>query len=90
MSISPTLPRTRVNGTEVSVQGQREAESIVIHEREDPRRAPYYWIGFRRVLGTPPRHTDLGVIDSGGISVTPLKLDLTHRAARKALQTALK
>ena len=86
----PDLAADAVNGTEVSVQGQREAESIVIHEREDPRRAPYYWIGFRRVLGTPPRHTDLGVIDSGGISVTPLKLDLTHRAARKALQTALK
>ena len=72
------------------MQGQREAESIVIHEREDPRRTSYYWIGFRRVVGTPPRHTDLGVIDSGGISVTPLQLDLTHRAARKALQTALK
>ncbi len=86
----PDVASDAVNGTEVSVQGQREAESIVIHEREDPRRTSYYWIGFRRVVGTPPRHTDLGVIDSGGISVTPLQLDLTHRAARKALQTALK
>jgi 5'-nucleotidase len=86
----PDIAASDVNGTEVSVQGQREAESIVIHDRLDPRRAPYYWIGFRRVVGTPPRHTDLGVIDNGGISVTPLHLDLTHRATRKALKAALK
>ena len=86
----PDVASDAVNGTEISVQGQREAESIVIHDREDPRRTPYYWIGFRRVVGVPPRHTDLGVIHNGGISVTPLKLDLTDRAARKALQMALK
>ena len=49
----PDVASDAVNGTEVSVQGQREAESIVIHEREDPRRTSYYWIGFRRVVGTP-------------------------------------
>jgi len=55
----------------VSVQGRRDAESIEVHERRDPRGNPYYWIGFRTMSGTPPRNSDLGVVQAGGISVTP-------------------
>ncbi len=78
-----------VNGTYLSVQGRRDAESIVIHDRMDPRGNAYYWIGFRRVVGKPPGDTDLSVVQKNGISITPLQLDRTHRAARKALQAAL-
>lgn len=86
----PDVTSDAVTGTQVSVQGRRDAESIVVHERQDPRGSPYYWVGFRRMLGTPPKNTDLSVVQGGGISVTPLQLNLTHEGARRGLQAAIK
>ena len=71
-------------------KGRRDAESIVVHERQDPRGRAYYWIGFRKMSGRPPKNTDLGVVQAGGISVTPLQLDLTHEGARRGLRAAIK
>ena len=85
----PPVAADAVIGTEVSMQGRRDAGSIVIHDRKDPRGNEYYWIGFRRLSGKPGLNTDLAAVYSSRISVTPLKLDLTHRATRKALQAAL-
>ena len=86
----PDVTSEDVKGTHVSVQGRRDAESIVVHERKDPRGSAYYWIGFRRMLGTPPKNTDLSVVQAGGISVTPLQLNLTHEGARRGIQAAIK
>lgn len=86
----PDVASDAVSGVHVSVQGRRDAESIVVHERQDPRGSAYYWIGFRRMLGTPPKNTDLSIVQAGGISVTPLQLNLTHEGARRGLQAAIK
>ena len=86
----PDVAAGAVTGARVSVQGLRDAESIVVHERQDPRGNAYYWVGFRKTSSTPPKNTDLGVVQAGGISVTPLQLDLTHEGARRALQAAIK
>ncbi len=86
----PDVASGAVSGARVSVQGRRDAESIVVHERQDPRGRAYYWIGFRKMSGRPPKNTDLGVVQAGGISVTPLQLDLTHEGARRGLQAAIK
>ena len=86
----PDVASGAVSGARVSVQGRRDAESIVVHERQDPRGRAYYWIGFRKMSGRPPKNTDLGVVQAGGISVTPLQLDLTHEGARLGLQAAIK
>jgi 5'-nucleotidase len=85
----PDRAHDAVTGTEVSLQGNRDASSIVIHDRKDPRGNDYFWIGFRRPSGKPGPNTDMSVVYEGGISITPLKLDLTHRATRKALKAAL-
>lgn len=86
----PDVASGAVSGVRVSVQGRRDAESIVVHERQDPRGNAYYWVGFRKMVGTPPKNTDLGVVQAGSISVTPLQLDLTHEGARRGLQAAIK
>ncbi|MBP6632229.1 MAG: 5'/3'-nucleotidase SurE [Kofleriaceae bacterium] len=61
--------------------GRRRYDDDVT-ERLDPRGRPYYWIG-----GGPSGHDDLPASDcnavaAGMISVTPMHLDLTARAAR--------
>jgi 5'-nucleotidase len=86
----PDVMAAQAGDPRVTVQGQRDTGDLVIDPRIDARGQPYYWIGYRRNLGTPyPATTDLGVVESGGISVTPLQLDLTHRATVRALKKSL-
>ena len=86
----PPVKAHAVTGTVITVQGRRDVGKIQIHEREDPRGGGYYWLGFRRQLGKPGVATDLGATMRGQISVTPLKMDFTHSATRKALQAVFK
>ena len=86
----PNTVASQVMGLQVTVQGRRDAADLVIDDRVDARGVPYYWIGFRRHFGAPPRGTDLAAITEHAISVTPLHLDLTHGATRRALRAAFK
>jgi len=49
-----------------------------LHERFDPRGRSYFWIGPLRTTGESAADTDIAVVEGGGISVTPICLDLTH------------
>jgi 5'-nucleotidase len=73
----PSCAPEKVQGVAVTVQGRRDATYLELDERFDGRHNPYYWIGFSRVKGTPPRGTDLAAIAENRISITPLRLDLT-------------
>ena len=86
----PNLVATEVNGVEVASQGRRNISDLRTDERVDVRGVPYYWIGFRGHFGAPRPGSDLAAIAAGNISVTPLQIDLTHGAARRALRAALK
>jgi len=86
----PDVVAESVTGVEVVTQGKRELTDLLLDARVDARNVPYYWIGFRRQKNKSKRHTDLGATENGAISVTPLQLDLTHRAGLKALKEALK
>ena len=86
----PDVVSTAVKEMTTTVQGQRDAANIFIDERVDARNVPYYWIGFRRHSGEVHPKSDLAVVARGGISVTPLQIDLTHRRTRQALEKALK
>lgn len=85
----PDVPYEEVSGIVVATQGQRELSDLLLDQRRDTRGVPYYWIGFRREVGTPPPTTDLGVVAMGGISVTPLQLDLTHKTTLTQLKKSL-
>ncbi len=84
----PDLKPDAVNGVRITVQGRRDVADLIVDERIDARGYPYYWFGFRRAYGQPGADTDLGAIQDGCISVTPLHMDLTHFATRKALADA--
>ncbi|HAU29356.1 MAG TPA: 5'/3'-nucleotidase SurE [Rhodospirillaceae bacterium] len=66
-------------------QGNRFVSSKV-EKREDPRGRIYYWnAGGRNILAAEV-DTDLAQVQAGGISITPISLDLTHLSAIAALE----
>ena len=86
----PDVTHAAVRGITVAVQDRRNVSDLLIEDRLDTRGIPYYWLGFRRHEGPPPKpNTDMAAIAAGRISVTPLKLDLTDSATRRALGKAL-
>ncbi|MFC3226672.1 5'/3'-nucleotidase SurE [Marinibaculum pumilum] len=84
----PDVLHTKVTGVEVCPQGERDYSDMVIDERTDARGNLYYWLGFRRVTGEPQARTDLAQVWGGGIAVTPLQLNLTHRGTMRSLKKA--
>lgn len=68
---------------EYTRQGFRSYRDIVIH-KTDPRGKSYYWIGgWPKWRSTPG--TDFAAVENGRISITPMKLDFTDRAALERL-----
>ncbi|MFQ5720646.1 MAG: 5'/3'-nucleotidase SurE [Acidobacteriota bacterium] len=75
--LNVNVPRHESLGVRVTRQGRRRYEEGIV-ERTDPMGRQYYWIG-----GTPPRWTDdprsdYAALQAGHVSITPLRLDLTH------------
>jgi 5'-nucleotidase len=79
-----------VAGVDVTRQGTRDQDTLMIVDRIDARGNPYYWFGFDRKRSNPPEGTDLWSIYNGRVSVTPLHLDLTHAATAQKLAGVLK
>ena len=85
----PDLVSDKVRGIKVARQGLHEIDDT-LDERMDPRGSPYYWIGAplpTAVAGQ--RGTDLGALDEGYVSVTPLHMDLTHRRTLTLLREVI-
>ena len=85
----PPLPPERVTGVRPCRQGRRVTGTSV-SEGKDPGGRPYLWIGNFQSDVSLDRDTDLAAIDEGAIAVTPLHLDLTHKASLKILTGAFK
>jgi len=85
----PPLPAAQVKGVRVTEQGLRDYGHIAIDSRTDPRGFDYYWFGYGREVDTPEHDTDLKAMHEGYVSVTPLHLDMTHRATMAGLRGAL-
>ena len=85
----PNCPAADIAGVAITQQGRRDAQFLKIDPRRDGRGNPYYWIAFERARYVPAAGTDLEALASNKISVTPLRLDLTHRRAMTKLQDAL-
>jgi 5'/3'-nucleotidase len=77
-----------VRGMQVTTQGKRKLGDELL-ERIDPRGEPYVWIGGLRVEEGHQEGTDLQAVAEGYISVTPIHMDMTHRASFEWLQRAL-
>jgi 5'-nucleotidase len=84
----PDLPASQVKGFRVTAQGKRKLGDELV-ERIDPRGTPYVWIGGLRVDEVAQEGTDLHAIAGGWISVTPVHMDMTHRASFERLRRVL-
>jgi len=72
----PYLPLNQIRGLSITRQGLRVYHDLLVR-REDPRGRPYYWIGGEPPTGVPEEGTDIGALQQGWASITPLHLDLT-------------
>ena len=77
----PSLAPDRVRGIRVVGQGLRDYGRVTMDKRTDPRGYDYYWLAMGRPPHTPAHSTDLEAVADGCVAVTPLHLDLTHRAS---------
>jgi 5'-nucleotidase len=66
--------------------GTRKYSDEII-EKEDPRGRKYYWIGGSEPTWTGGQDTDFAVVHDGGVSMTPLHLDLTDENALESLRS---
>jgi len=82
----PCLPEEDIKEIMITRQGLRVYRDA-LDKRTDPRGRPYYWIGGEFPTGVDEAGTDFGALTAGYVSVTPLQLDLTSRAAMNILQS---
>ena len=95
----PQCNINEVNGIEVTSQGNRETDDLVLWKKENN----LFRIGLQRRLGesSKPKNnilnkpidgvmTDVVALTSNKISITPLHLDLTHAASIEILRKSLK
>ncbi len=78
-----------VKGVKVVRQGKRDAGSLYIESRKDGRGNPYHWLAFNNRMPNAREGTDIGALQEGYISVTPLHLNLTADELMGQLEKAL-
>lgn len=81
----PALPPEKVRGVRPCRQGRRD-QGTSISRGVDPGGRPYIWVGNFRSDASTGRNTDLSVVAEGGIAITPLHLDLTHKSTLRDLR----
>lgn len=81
----PPVAADAVKGIRVVRQGFHDYARGSIVEGMDPRGFPYFWFGLHGIEHTPGHATDLEAIAEGYVSVTPLRLDLTHEGSLAAM-----
>lgn len=82
----PDCRPDEMQSIEVTRQGKRDQNYLLVDERVDARGRAYYWLGFARERGIPPVGTDLAAVFNKRISVTPLHMNLTQVEAMDALR----
>ncbi len=84
--LNVNIPSTPYRGFRVTRQGSKRVASE-IHEKEDPRGRPYYWIAEDRSEWVVEAETDYEAIGEGLVSVTPLQRDQTDYRVLSELST---
>ena len=86
----PDCRPDEVAAIDITMQGKRDQNYMIVDERMDARGTPYFWLGFARDRGTPPQGTDLASVFNKRISITPLHMNLTQVEAMDALREKFK
>ncbi|MEC5217682.1 5'-nucleotidase [Actimicrobium sp. GrIS 1.19] len=84
----PNLPYASLKGVVATRLGKRhESEGVI--KATDPHGRQIYWIGLAGKAKDAGEGTDFHATALGKVSITPLQIDLTHRAQLDALKNAL-
>ncbi|MDT7689459.1 MAG: 5/3-nucleotidase [Acidobacteriota bacterium] len=78
------IPPGEIAGVRVTRQGIKKARPTIT-EHTDPRGKFYYWIGEEYFGSNHEDGTDYSAVESGCVSVTPLRSDMTNHNALDAL-----
>jgi 5'-nucleotidase len=84
----PNLPYERLNQVVATRLGRRHSAEPVVRAR-DPRGREIFWIGPPGATRDAGEGTDFYAVAQGRVSVTPLQIDLTHKAQLAALAKGL-
>ena len=80
----PHRPWDQVKGVKITRLGSRVYQDTLIR-KVDPRGRDYYWIGGQDAVWEHLEGSDFNAVDSGYVSVTPMRLDLTDEGALEGL-----
>jgi len=75
----PNCAPDEVRGVRITSQGAY-THGLFMEQRHDGRGFPYYWLRFGRDVPEQRAGSDIVALREKFISLTPLKLDLTHEA----------
>jgi len=73
----PAVPYEAMQGFTVTRLGKRHPSEPVV-KSSTPYGDPVYWIGPVGLVSDSAADTDFGAIEQHAVSITPLRLDLTH------------
>ncbi|MBK8337035.1 MAG: 5'/3'-nucleotidase SurE [Sterolibacteriaceae bacterium] len=80
----PNVPPGDLRGMHVTRLGKRhQAEPVV--KSTNPRDEVIYWVGAAGEARDDGEGTDFHAVAQGGVSITPLQIDLTHNAQMKTI-----
>jgi 5'-nucleotidase len=82
----PSVPFSELKGIQVTRLGTRHLAEPTV-KAVDPRGRKIYWIGAPGLEQDAGPGTDFYAVSNGYVSVTPLHVDLTHRAVLDELST---
>ena len=74
----PASDPAQWRGLHITRMGSRQYPTGELIAREDPFGRPYYWLGGERPVDIFDDGTDVGAINQGYVSVTPITLDMTN------------
>jgi 5'-nucleotidase len=80
----PDISYADLCGTEVPRLGRRHKAEPVVTMRS-PRNETVYWVGAAGAAADAGPGTDFNAVERGCVSITPLQVDLTHRAQVSAI-----
>ncbi len=81
----PDRDPAEIRGVRVTTLGKRMYVDPVVVDK-DPHGKTYYWIGGGAPKWEGPEGSDYLVVEQGYVSITPVYLDLTHRAGLRDLE----
>jgi len=84
----PDLPLAEIKGIQTTRLGNRHKAEPVI-KSSDPRGHPIYWVGPPGAEQDAGPGTDFYAVNNGYVSVSPIKVDLTHHGLIKDLDSWL-